>query len=87
MAHADKYKPVNCDFVDVVEHYATLRKEVKLTRIIDGETQSSIIKIKTWVNDGVGEYLITSEGDRIRMDHIQTLEGHSPFGNSDGCHV
>jgi len=78
-AEGPRYLPVSCDLVDLIEHYATLGTPVKIDYRVDGKliTEQDLL-ISTWVNDGEGEYLIFKEGLKVRMDHVKTLNGHSP---------
>ena len=76
-----KYKPIDCGYVDVIEHFATLRKPVKVAYLINGEEVQLTEVIKTWENTGVEEYMILKNGLRIRMDYIVSIEGQVSPGH------
>lgn len=69
-----KYKPVNCDIIDWVEHYATRREVVDVFYTDDNEIKKVNSLIKTWTIDQGIEYLILeSDNGPIRMDHITQI--------------
>lgn len=76
-----KYVPVACDFVDWIEHLATLRQRVSIVYIDNLKVQyQKDVLIKTWENRGEdGEFLILAEDKgEIRLDAIGKLEGKGP---------
>lgn len=78
------YQPISCDYVDIIEHLATIRKEVEV-KYLD-ESGDSVIQndiLVTWENDGKAEFLITKTGSRIRLDHIISLDGK--MRQNDSC--
>ena len=69
------YKPVNCSFVDWVEHYATLRTEVNVVYTDAAAARvSTTSRIKTWVLESGIEYLVLADDYRIRLDHVISIE-------------
>jgi Rho-binding antiterminator len=71
------YQPVNCEFHDVIEACATLRKPVTiLIQNTDGthRTIHTIIS-DVFARDGV-EYLKTQCGALIRLDDLLTVDSH-----------
>lgn len=77
------YRPIACDYVDLVEHYATLRKEIEI--VYKNKVGEEVVQhdvVLTWENDGQAEYLITLQGTRIRLDHIVSLDGKRQIVNS-----
>jgi Rho-binding antiterminator len=71
------YQPVNCEFHDVLEACATLRKPVTiLVENADG-THSAIHAIISDVFARVGvEYLKTQSEELIRLDELLSVDGH-----------
>jgi Rho-binding antiterminator len=71
------YQPVNCEFHDVIEACATLRKPVTiLVENTDG-TQRAVHAIisDVFARDGV-EYLKTRCEELIRLDELLAVDGH-----------
>lgn len=77
------YVPIDCGFVDVIEHYATLRKEVLIVYLLDGTQVQLTAVIKTWENTGKAEYMILKNGLRIRLDYIVSIGEHSSPGHCE----
>lgn len=77
------YKPISCDYVDYIEHLATLRQSVDIEYKQEGEIviQKDDI-IKTWENEGGVEYLYSRGGLKIRMDDIVAIGGKALGDNS-----
>ena len=81
------YKPVNCDFVDWIEHLAALRKPVTIVYIDNLKVRfDKDVRIKTWENRGEsGEFLILADNKgEIRLDYIGSINGKGP---GDVCRV
>jgi Rho-binding antiterminator len=75
------YQPINCEFHDIIEACATLRKPVTiLAKNADG-THRKIRAIISDVlaRDGV-EYLKTQCDEFIRLDELLVVDGHE-IGN------
>jgi Rho-binding antiterminator len=73
----NSYQPVNCEFHDVIEACATLRKPVAiLVENTDG-THSAIRAIisDVFARHGV-EYLKTKCEELIRLDELLAVDGH-----------
>ena len=78
----EKYIPVNCDFVDVIEHYATLRETIHLHYLDDQVPTCIMAQIETWINKGGTEYLrLKNHNQLIRLDHILSINDVSPDTN------
>jgi Rho-binding antiterminator len=71
------YQPVNCEFHDVVEACATLRKLVTiLVENTDGTHRAvHAIISDVFARDGV-EYLKTRYEELIRLDNLLSVDGH-----------
>jgi len=82
-----KYNPVNCTFVDWVEHYATRKQVIDIEYIDDnGHEQKRTSIIKTWVNKGEAEYLIAGPDQlEIRLDRIKRLGSIDPAKLDNSC--
>lgn len=78
------YKPVACDLVDQIEILATQKKQVELSY----HTGKSIVTekhiLKTWETKNQEEFLITRSGLRVRLDKIQSIDGHT---NEGACSI
>lgn len=71
---SNKYKPINCNFYDELEAYATLRKEVLVQYMVGGmmiKTESMIIK--DFLTKNGEEFLISTKGTKIRLDNIMAV--------------
>ena len=80
------YTPISCDYVDYIEHLATLRRAVDIEYRLDGQPQiQKDDRIKTWENESGVEYLISRSGLKIRMDDIIAINGKAPGG--DNCSI
>ena len=77
------YVPIDCGFVDVIEHFATLRKEVLIVYLLDGVQVKLMAVIQTWENTGEAEYMILKNGLNIRLDRIVSIDEHSAPGTCD----
>lgn len=71
------YQPVNCEFHDVIESCATLRKPVAILRKnangIHVAIQATIVDV--FARQGV-EYLQIQSGELIRLDHLLAVNGY-----------
>jgi Rho-binding antiterminator len=71
------YQTVNCDFHDVIEACATLRKPAAiLAKNTDGSHRAiHAIISDVFARDGV-EYLKTNCGELIRLDELLEVDDH-----------
>jgi Rho-binding antiterminator len=71
------YQPVNCEFHDVIEACATLRKPVSIVaENADGAHRAiHAIISDVFARDGV-EYLKTQCEELIRLDKLLAVDGH-----------
>lgn len=73
----ENYKPISCSFVDIIEHYAVLKEEVRLKYIKEDSVIEKDAVLKTWLNDGKAEYLkIVGSDENIRLDRIVSINDH-----------
>lgn len=73
----DKYVPISCEFHDRLEAWATTRAECTIEFVtVAGtrESQNSIIE-DVFACDGK-EFILLTNGDRIRLDRIESVNGH-----------
>lgn len=77
------YKPISCDYVDYIEHLATLKEKVT---VVYRDGKNGIVleeeQLITWKNEGNGEYLYTTTA-KIRLDKLVTINDKSP--NDQNC--
>jgi len=72
----ESYRPINCEFHDVLEATAT-RRSVAAIRFVDehGSEQERSARIANlYARDGA-EYLELDSGERIRLDRLLTIDG------------
>jgi Rho-binding antiterminator len=72
------YQPVNCEFHDVIEAWATLRKPVTIVAENADGTHCTINAIisDVFAREGV-EYLKTQCEELIRLDELLAVDGHA----------
>ncbi len=75
-----KYVPIDCGYLDIIEHYATLRQPVEISYLLDDAEVKLTAVIKTWENTGEAEYMILRNGLRIRLDHIVSIDNKVSSG-------
>ncbi len=73
----NSYRPVNCEFHDVMESCATLRKPVAIEVKSANRSRRIIHTIiaDVFARDGV-EYLKTQSEELIRLDELLAVDGH-----------
>lgn len=76
MATEDRYRPISCDFHDILEAAATTRRPVTVEFC---DLQAAIVQRQARIADLVtrdgGEYLLLDTGDSIRLDRIVSIDG------------
>ncbi len=80
------YHPVSCEFHDVLEAAAMLRKPVPLVlREADGTSSTRTARITdVYAKDGA-DYLTLDSGETIRLDALAEVDGiPAAQGGSDG---
>ena len=69
------YKPIDCSFYDRLEEAITLKTEV----ILEIEQEGKIRQLNTTLIDlfieSKIEWLMTGIGEKVRLDHIQSING------------
>lgn len=68
------YQPINCEFHDVIESYATRRESVDIVVVdIEGTSRRvGAVVSDVFVRNGE-EFLLTNGGERIRLDHVKSI--------------
>lgn len=65
------YRPIDCNFYDVLEAKATLREEIRLAYITpEGPEKVIHTRIKDLYSRNKEEFMLTREGEEIRLDYI-----------------
>jgi Rho-binding antiterminator len=78
LAIMSDYQPVNCEFHDVIEACATLRKPVTILAENADGTHRAVHAIisDVFARDGI-EYLKTHCEELIRLDELLSVDGHA----------
>lgn len=85
MQKSEDYQPISCDYVDYIEHLATLKQEVVINYMDNLKIRTSFKDVLlTWKNEEDGEYLYTKNRLKIRLDYIVSIEGKNPNDISCG---
>lgn len=70
------YQPINCEFHDLLEAHATLRKPVQIgIRDATGAIQSCTATITDLYAQDGAEYMSISTGETVRLDQIEEIDG------------
>ncbi|MFL6586381.1 MAG: Rho-binding antiterminator [Luteimonas sp.] len=76
--HDAPYRPISCDFHDLLEAAATRRDVVTLEIRGAGDRSERIeATIADIVTLPEGEYLQTETGRSVRLDHVVSIDGAS----------
>lgn len=75
------YLPVDCGFLDVIEHYATLKQKVSVHYNDVPAERVVLSRLATWKNIEGVEYLFLVGGLRIRLDHILRIGDYDSKGH------
>ena len=69
-----KYKCIDCNYYDVLEAYATLRRELKLEYLNDkGELVIEETRIKDFRTKNKEEFAILATGTVVRLDRFEKI--------------
>lgn len=71
-----KYSPISCTFHDYIEHFITLRQEVKIVFIVDNEEIEIEDRIlETYTSQTKEEFMkLEKYPDEIRLDNIISID-------------
>ena len=70
----ETYQPINCEFHDAIETYATRRETVDIVVEDPAEDSRSIRTVVCDVYSRNGEeFLLTDAGERIRLDKVKSI--------------
>jgi Rho-binding antiterminator len=76
MNDAAGYRPVNCEFHDVLEHHATTRAKVRVRfRDEAGELQERDAVIADVFARDSADYLSLDTGETVRLDRVVDVGG------------
>ncbi|MEO0894911.1 MAG: Rho-binding antiterminator [Bacteroidota bacterium] len=77
------YIPINCNYYDKLEAWATLRQQVEIVLLDDSgkENKASGLIADLFIKDKA-EYLKLKSGQEIRLDRIYSVNGEVVPGNS-----
>lgn len=69
------YQPINCEFHDVLESYATTRKmvDILLQDPVDINRTIRTVVCDIFSRNGE-EFLVTDKGEEIRLDKVKSLD-------------
>lgn len=68
------YRPINCEFHDAIESYATRREPVDIVVEDPAENRRIIRTVVVDVYSRNGEeFLLTDAGERIRLDKVKSI--------------
>ncbi|MBU8976031.1 hypothetical protein JI752_007720 [Lysobacter sp. MMG2] len=82
------YRPINCEFHDLLEDLATARRLTRVAYLDDAGTMRRGDGVITDVYARQGEeFLSMDSGETIRLDRLVEVHGQTlaSFGNADGC--
>ncbi|MFT5820352.1 MAG: transcriptional antiterminator Rof (Rho-off) [Crocinitomix sp.] len=90
MSYSDPYQPINCEFHDYLEHFATLRCPITLRYQLNGKATTvskAIIYDLTGGRNGEYAHIKNDTLDlKVRMDHIISIDAiEAKSFNSDYC--
>jgi Rho-binding antiterminator len=74
--HPSTYRPISCEFHDLLEDHATTRRAMQI-RFRDAEGADQLrraVIIDVYARAGA-EYLSTSTGEVVRLDHLVDVDG------------
>lgn len=71
---SDHYKPVDCGWYDYLEIYSMRKTTVTIKFTKDGKTKNIITKIEDLHTKNKEEFALLSDGMKLRLDHIISIE-------------
>lgn len=82
------YQPIDCDFYDRLEAWATRKQTLTVTYFINEQENRSVGIIKDlYVRDHV-EYMLMSNGQKLRLDTIKSVyDGDDVYHLDTSCQV
>lgn len=70
----DSYKPISCDFHDILEDAAVRRLRIEVAFNSEGGEQVTIGRIKDITVEGQEEFLIMEDGLKLRLDQLTRVD-------------
>lgn len=77
------YKPIDCNFYDILEANAVLRKVVVIEYLQDGKIATIENRIVDFFIKDKAEYMRLENGSEIRLDTIHTVDGNILEGSCE----
>lgn len=77
------YKPIDCNFYDILEANAVLRKVVVIEYLQDGKIATIENRIVDLFIKDKAEYMRLENGSEIRLDTIHTVDGNILEGSCE----
>ena len=71
----DKYKPINCDFHEVLLEHATLKRKVAIVYFKNNKEESIIAVITDVYTKKGEEFLLLDNNEIIRLDFLISVNG------------
>ncbi len=84
------YQPINCEFHDLLEDLATVRKRTRITFLGAGGDRQHRDAVVTDVYAREGaEYLSMDSGEILRLDQLVEVDGArlADYGNATSCEL
>jgi len=76
-----KYQPIDCNFYDILEANAVLKKEVEIIYLVEGEIEETIQSvIKDLYIKEKAEYMKLVNEQEIRLDRLISVDGQKLNG-------
>jgi len=76
-----KYKPIDCNFYDILEANAVLKKKVEIIYLVEGEIEETIQSvIKDLYIKEKAEYMKLVNEQEIRLDRLISVDGQKLNG-------
>lgn len=74
MNNTNPYKPISCEYYDVILSFITLKKEVELIYWTDNQTRTLQTKIVDIYTKNKMEFILTFDQKTIRLDQIISID-------------
>jgi Rho-binding antiterminator len=70
-----EYKPIDCNFYDLLEACCTLRKQVKIIYLSEDQTHTVYDIIQDLYTKEHIEYMVLASGLTLRIDQLLEVDG------------
>lgn len=73
---ANTYQPIDCNFYDILEAYATLRKVLEIVYVEESGTQKTVnTRIIDLFTKNKEEFMVLENGITFRLDYLVSVDG------------